>query len=127
MPELLSETQVGAFHRDGFVSPVPALSEADAAAYRRRFEDYERAHDGWYTLSKGQKIHLLQTWVSELVRHERIVDAVADVLGPDVLCWGTRIPATSPGIRTPPTGASTSRTWSPPGSRCPPPPGRAAA
>ncbi len=91
MPELLSETQVGAFHRDGFVSPVPALSEADAAAYRRRFEDYERAHDGWYTLSKGQKIHLLQTWVSELVRHERIVDAVADVLGPDVLCWGTSL------------------------------------
>jgi hypothetical protein len=41
-----------------------------ASQYRRRFEDYERAHDGWYALSKGQKIHLLQTWVAELVRGE---------------------------------------------------------
>jgi ectoine hydroxylase-related dioxygenase (phytanoyl-CoA dioxygenase family) len=91
VPKLLSENQVSAFHRDGFVSPVPALSAADAAAYRRRFEDYERAHDGWYTLSKGQKIHLLQTWAAELVCNERILDAVEDVLGPDVMCWGTSL------------------------------------
>jgi len=91
MPKLLDESQVAAFHRDGFVSPVPVLGQADAAAYRRRFEDYERTHDGWYTLSKGQKIHLLQTWVAELVRNHRVLDAVEDVLGPDVMCWGTSL------------------------------------
>jgi len=91
MPKLLDESQVAAFHHDGFVSPVPVLNQADAAAYRRRFEDYERAHDGWYTLSKGQKIHLLQTWVAELVRNVSVLDAVEDVLGPDVMCWGTSL------------------------------------
>ena len=91
MPKRLDPQQVAAFQRDGFVSPIRVLSEDQAAAYRRRFEDYERAHDGWYTLSKGQKIHLLQTWVCELVRNENILDAVEDVLGPDVMCWGTSL------------------------------------
>lgn len=91
MPKILSSEQVAAFRRDGFVSPIPALSRDEAASYRRRFESYERAHDGWYTLSKGQKIHLLQTWVAELVHNQRVLDAVEDVLGPDILCWGTSL------------------------------------
>ncbi len=91
MTKLLDPEQVAAFHRDGFVAPVPVLSPREAAAYRRRFENYERAHDGWYTLSKGQKIHLLQTWVTELVRNDRILDAVEDLLGADVMCWGTSL------------------------------------
>ncbi len=91
MPKLLDSQQVTAFERDGFVSPVRVLSQEQAATYRRRFESYERAHDGWYTLSKGQKIHLLQTWVCELVRNESILDAVEDVLGPDIMCWGTSL------------------------------------
>jgi ectoine hydroxylase-related dioxygenase (phytanoyl-CoA dioxygenase family) len=91
MPKRLAADQVAAFHRDGFVAPIAVLSERETAAYRQRFEDYERANDGWYTLSKGQKIHLLQTWVTELVRNERILDAVEDVLGADILCWGTSL------------------------------------
>lgn len=91
MPKLLDADQVAAFHRDGFVAPVAVLSAQETAAYRQRFEDYERTHDGWYTLSKGQKIHLLQTWVAELVHNPRILDAVEDVLGPDVMCWGTSL------------------------------------
>ena len=35
------------------------------------------------------KPHLLFTWLNELIRHPRIMDAVEDVIGPDILCWGT--------------------------------------
>lgn len=91
MPKSLDPQQIAAFRTDGFVAPVPVLSRDETQAYRRRFETYERDHDGWYTLSKGQKIHLLQTWVAELVRNDRILDAVEDVLGPDVMCWGTSL------------------------------------
>lgn len=91
MTKLLDPEQIGAFHRDGFVAPVAVLSPEETADYRRRFEDYERSHDGWYVLSRGQKIHLLQTWVAELVRNPRILDAVEDVLGADILCWGTSL------------------------------------
>jgi ectoine hydroxylase-related dioxygenase (phytanoyl-CoA dioxygenase family) len=91
MPKRLSQAQVDGYGEDGFVSPVPALDAHEASAYRRRFEDYERANGGWYTLSKGQKLHLLQTWVSELVHDERILDAVEDVLDENIFCWGTSL------------------------------------
>ncbi len=91
MPKLLSDDQVARYRRDGFCWPVSVMDAAEAAHYRRRFEDYERANGGWYELSKGQKLYLLQTWVAELVRHERILDAVEDVLGPDILCWGVSL------------------------------------
>ena len=35
------------------------------------------------------KPHLLFTWLNELIRHPRILDAVEDIIGPDILCWGT--------------------------------------
>src|SRR3984885_748281 len=35
------------------------------------------------------KPHLLLTWLNDLIRHPRILDAVEDVIGPDILCWGT--------------------------------------
>ena len=91
MPKLLDPEQISAFHRDGFVAPIAVLSQQETAGYRRRFEDYERSHDGWYVLSRGQKIHLLQTWAAELVVDARILDAVEDVLGADILCWGTSL------------------------------------
>jgi len=34
-------------------------------------------------------VHLLFTWASELVRHPRILDAIEDLIGPDILCWTT--------------------------------------
>jgi len=35
------------------------------------------------------KPHLLFTWLNDLIRHPRILDAVEDIIGPDILCWGT--------------------------------------
>ncbi|HEX4171254.1 MAG TPA: phytanoyl-CoA dioxygenase family protein, partial [Acetobacteraceae bacterium] len=32
---------------------------------------------------------LLFTWLNDLIRHPRILDAVEDIIGPDILCWGT--------------------------------------
>lgn len=87
----MTESQVGNFARDGFLAPIPVMSPDDAASYRRRFEVYERENDGWYELSKGQKLYLLQTWCAELASHPRVLDAVADVLGPDILVWGTSL------------------------------------
>ena len=91
MPKILSEEQVRRYRRDGFVYPVPVLSASEAADYRRRFEDYERLNGGWYELSKGQKLYLLQTWVAKLASHPGILDAVEDLMGPDIMVWGTSL------------------------------------
>ncbi|MRG72132.1 phytanoyl-CoA dioxygenase [Alphaproteobacteria bacterium HT1-32] len=91
MPKYLSDQQVSSYQEQGFVSPVNALTAEQTAHYRARFEAYEAANDGWYELSKGQKLHLLQTWVCELATNSVILDAVEDVLGPDIFCWATSL------------------------------------
>ena len=88
MPKLLTEDQVRHYREDGFVAPLRVLTPAEAARFRRRFEAYEAAHHGWYELSKGQKLYLLQTWAAELASHDKILDAVEDVLGADIFVWG---------------------------------------
>jgi ectoine hydroxylase-related dioxygenase (phytanoyl-CoA dioxygenase family) len=91
MPKLLTEDQVGRYRKDGFVAPLRVLTAAEAANFRRRFEAYETAHHGWYELSRGQKLYLLQTWAAELASHQKILDAVEDVLGPHILVWGVSL------------------------------------
>lgn len=84
----MSDLQIEGYRRDGFVSPVDALSASEAAVFRARFEAYESEQGGWYELSKGQKLYLLQTWVADLARHPAVLDSVESVLGPDLFLWG---------------------------------------
>ena len=91
MSKLLTEDQVRRYREDGFVAPVRLLTSAQAGNLRQRFEAYERAHAGWYELSKGQKLYLLQTWVAELACNSKVLDAVEDVLGADIFVWGVSL------------------------------------
>lgn len=88
MPKRLTDDQAAAYRRDGFVAPIEALDAEEARDFRRRFEAYEAQHGGWYELSKGQKLYLIQTWAAELASHPRVLDGVEDVLGPDLMVWG---------------------------------------
>ena len=87
---LLDESAVAAYRRDGIVFPIRVVDEAEAARLLGRLEDIEAAHGGKLPARINQKPHLLFPWLNELIRHPRIVDAVEDVLGPDLLCWGSQ-------------------------------------
>lgn len=100
MGNFLDATQVRAYREDGFYCPVDVLSSAEAKDYRKRFEAYEAANGGWYTLSKGQKLYLLQTWLAELACNENVLDAVESVLGPNILVWGSSLFIKDPGEGT---------------------------
>jgi len=89
MPKLLNDLAVAQYRRDGFYFPLPVLSAADARSYRDRLEAYERATGGPIAGNMRHKVHLLFTWASELAHHPAILDAVEDVIGPNILCWST--------------------------------------
>jgi non-heme Fe2+,alpha-ketoglutarate-dependent halogenase len=89
MPKLLSPEAVRRFHEDGYYFPIRVLSTAEAASYRDRLERHERATGKPLQGNLRHKTHLLFTWADELVHNEQILDAVEDVLGPDILCWTT--------------------------------------
>jgi hypothetical protein len=89
MSQRLTPSQIEQFHEEGFVSPIRIMSEVEAAAYRRRLEDFEARSGGALRGDLRHKSHLLFTWLAELVRDARILDAVEDLYGPDLLCWTT--------------------------------------
>jgi ectoine hydroxylase-related dioxygenase (phytanoyl-CoA dioxygenase family) len=86
MNRVLSPDAVERYRRDGLLFPIDALPTAEAEALRRRYESQRDLIRG----RTNQKPHLLFPWIAELVRHPRIVDAVEDLLGPDLLCWGAQ-------------------------------------
>ncbi|MEQ9361113.1 MAG: phytanoyl-CoA dioxygenase family protein, partial [Rhodospirillales bacterium] len=43
------------------------------------------------------KSHLLFKWLDDLIRDDRIVDMMEDILGPDILCWNTLFWTKEPG------------------------------
>lgn len=89
MPKLLSEAAVTQYEREGFHFPVRVMPADEALHYRRRLEAHERQAGGPISSNHRHKVHLLFTWADELVRHPLILDAVEDILGPNILCWTT--------------------------------------
>src|SRR5438552_1033295 len=101
MGKRLSRAAIEEYQRDGYYFPVSVLPAGEAREYRERLELIERDLGGPLRGVYRIKPHLLLTWLAELVRHPAILDAVEDVIGPDILCWNTSFftkEARSPGF-----------------------------
>lgn len=88
-PKSLTPEQVAAYRRDGYLFPIPVMTPAEAAACRGRLETFEAREGGPLRGALRHKSHLLFPWLWELVHHPRILDAVEDILGPNLLCWSS--------------------------------------
>jgi phytanoyl-CoA dioxygenase PhyH len=89
MPKILTQTQIDQFWRDGCVFPVRVMPEAQALEIRRRLEAFEAETGGPLKGALRHKSHLLFTWLAELVRNSKMVDAIEDLYGPNLFCWTT--------------------------------------
>jgi non-heme Fe2+,alpha-ketoglutarate-dependent halogenase len=101
MGKSLSAAAIEQYARDGYFFPVSVLTPNEAKQYRERLERVELDLGGPLRGVYRIKPHLLFTWLADLVRHPAILDAVEDVLGPDILCWNTSFftkEARSPGF-----------------------------
>lgn len=87
--KLLTPAQVEAYKRDGYLFPIRAFDADQALAYRRRLEETEAKAGGPLRAAMRNKPHLFLAWAAEIVRHPAILDAVEDVLGPNLLCWSS--------------------------------------
>lgn len=90
MAKILTATEVTRFRDTGIHFPVDAFDATTTAQLLSRFEAVE-AHDGGRLSPRtNKKPHLLLPWIADLIRSPRILDAVEDVLGPDLLCWSSQ-------------------------------------
>ncbi len=90
--KVLTKAQVETYARNGYHFPVRAMSAEEAGRYRGKLEDLERKL-GTSVMKTGlrNKPHLALAWADELIRHPVILDAVEDVLGPNLLCWSSSL------------------------------------
>ena len=89
MGKLLKLSSTEQYVEKGYYHPIDALTREEAAICLAHLERYEskigQPIDGKYR----HKPHLLFPWLHDLISHPRVLDAVEDVLGPNILCWGS--------------------------------------
>ncbi len=89
MPNILTAAEIEAYDRTGYHFPVDILAPREVADFRSKLEAYERETGGPIKGEMRHRSHVLFTWVNDMVRHPKILDAVEDVLGPNLYCWNT--------------------------------------
>lgn len=93
----LTPDQVAQYERDGYVCPVDAFSAEQALTWRAELEAFERAEGRKMGRGHNFKPHLLFPWVDEIVHAPEILDAVEDLIGPDIRLFHLSVWPKDPG------------------------------
>lgn len=101
--KVLTAEQVAAFCYNGFLYPLPALSPQEITTCLAGLERLETelgcavadADVKWRSHAYAHS-----PWFNDLIRHPRILDAVEDVIGPDILVWTSTFFIKEPGSKT---------------------------
>ena len=89
-PQVLRREQVEQFNRDGYIRGLRVFDVAGTEQNRKYFDallaKVLAAGGDSYSISTA---HLKYGYVYDLITNPRIVDCVADILGPNVIGWGS--------------------------------------
>ncbi len=91
MPKRLTQQQVEQYHREGYTAPIPVLSIEQVRRFREAYEELEAALGGRPKATELAQLAKNFRWAWDLVRHEAVLDAVEDVLGPHIICWADSV------------------------------------
>jgi ectoine hydroxylase-related dioxygenase (phytanoyl-CoA dioxygenase family) len=91
MAKFLSPEQAEQYSVEGYLSNVRVLSSDERAAFRERSDELEELMGGKPKALRLTQMHLSFRWAYELAAHPRVLDAVEDLIGPDILIWATSI------------------------------------
>lgn len=97
-PKTLSMEQIEAFNRDGYLMKIQIFNEAEIADIRRYFDELLEK-----TLAEGgnsysiSTAHLRYGRVYDILTDRRIVERIKDLIGEDVIAWGSHFFCKMPG------------------------------
>ena len=97
MPKRLTDTQVREYATQGFTCPVPVLAPQEVREARAAIEAFETKSGRTLDYPEKSKSYLLFDWAEKLVRHPAILDAVEDLIGPDILVYHSTMWIKDPG------------------------------
>jgi non-haem Fe2+, alpha-ketoglutarate-dependent halogenase len=87
---MLSRQQLEHYNRDGILFPIEVFSKDEVALFRVALESVADSC-GDRPPKRFDGLHLFFEWAHRLVTHERLLNAVENVLGGDILIDGTLV------------------------------------
>ena len=97
MPKRLTEAQIAEYEATGFTCPVPVLTPHEVQTGRAAIEAFEAKSGRTLDYPEKSKSYLLFDWAERLIRHPAILDAVEDLIGPDILVYHSTMWIKDPG------------------------------
>lgn len=87
---MLSKQQLEDYRRDGFVFPIDVFSADEVATFRNEFEALiESSRE--CAPKRFDRLHLFFDWAHRIVTHKALLDVVEEILGDDILVYGTLV------------------------------------
>jgi non-heme Fe2+,alpha-ketoglutarate-dependent halogenase len=97
-PRTLTREQIAAFNRDGYLKGIRIFDEEEMTGIRRYFDELLAktlaAGGDSYSISTA---HLRYGRVYDILTHPRVVALITDLLGEDVIAWGSHFFCKMPG------------------------------
>jgi non-heme Fe2+,alpha-ketoglutarate-dependent halogenase len=91
------------FYEDGFIGPIDAFSSEEMADFRNEMLAIEHTKSETYGFCTPRDRHLEMPRLWNYMTHPAITERVAQLLGPDLLCWRSQLfykPPHSPAIQS---------------------------
>ncbi len=80
-------SNIARYQETGFAAPIRVLAEDEAADLNEMVQSLRRRDPATADLALGTNCHLLFPRLYDLTLNDRVLDAVEQVLGPDILVW----------------------------------------
>jgi ectoine hydroxylase-related dioxygenase (phytanoyl-CoA dioxygenase family) len=91
MLNVLTPDQVESYQRDGLLFPLSALSAGEVEYFRACHDELDQQLGGRPTAEQKGDRHLDVKWICDLATHPAVLDAVEDIIGPDILIHSSTI------------------------------------
>jgi len=89
MPKVLTKEQIEQYHDEGFISPVRVISEAQALSIKSQLEQVEAEFPDEINAESRNNLNLSFVFLDALAHNTIIVDAMEDLIGPDIALWAS--------------------------------------
>jgi len=89
MLKVLTKQQIEQYRDEGFFSPIRVISETEALSIKSQLEEVEAQFPEEINAESRNNLHLSFEFLDALAHNPIIVDAMEDLIGPDIALWAT--------------------------------------
>ena len=89
MSKVLTKEQIEQYHDQGFISPIRVISEQEALFIKNELEQVEAEFPEEINAENRNNLHLSFAFLDKLAHNKIIVDAIEDLIGPNISLWAS--------------------------------------